>query len=113
VSSWLSEGKQANGKADQRRIIGFASPLDSIRRLIQRVVIPACAHGAHVLWRTRLPVRSRVEVEVGKSGHDYTNCPIVSSIKMNIELVADHYLKIGIWAFDQQIRLAELENLLA
>jgi hypothetical protein len=65
------------------------------------------------VWRTRLPVRSRAEVEVGKSGHDYPDCPIVSSIKMNIELVADHYLKIGIWAFDQQIRLAELENLLA
>jgi hypothetical protein len=29
----------ANGKADQRRTIGSAISLDSIRRLIQRVVI--------------------------------------------------------------------------
>jgi hypothetical protein len=70
-------------------------------------------HGAHGLWRTRLPVRSSSEVEVRKSGRDYPDCPIVSSIKMNIEFVADHYLQIGIWALDQQICLAELENLLA
>ena len=34
-----------NGKADQRRTIGSATPLDSIRRLIQRLVIPAKTHG--------------------------------------------------------------------
>jgi hypothetical protein len=31
--------KAQNGKADQRRTIGSASPLETIRRLIQRVVI--------------------------------------------------------------------------
>jgi hypothetical protein len=31
--------KAQNGKADQRRTFDAASPLDSIRRLIQRVVI--------------------------------------------------------------------------
>ena len=59
-----------------------------------------------------LPVSSGAEVEVGKSGHDHPNCSIISSIKMNIEFVSNQYPQIGIWALDQQIRLAELKNLL-
>jgi hypothetical protein len=43
-----------NGKADQRRTIGSASPLESIRRLIQRLVRPVTCHE---LLRFRHPHR--------------------------------------------------------
>jgi hypothetical protein len=37
-SFWCGHDHRQNGKADQRRTIGSATPQDSIRRLIQRVV---------------------------------------------------------------------------
>ena len=40
---------QQNGEADQRRAVGSAIPLDSIRRLIQRLVIPVCS-GQRSRW---------------------------------------------------------------
>jgi hypothetical protein len=44
VNGWMHQSSEKarqicqNGKADQRRTIGLAIPLDSIRRLIQRLV---------------------------------------------------------------------------